>query len=247
MKQKTFLAKTSVAFLVVGSMGLAGCMPDENDPNRRTKIGAAGGAVTGAVIGAMVDDKEGRGALIGAAAGALVGGGVGYYMDSQQQEFERELAREREAHELEIERLRDDSLKLTLDSEVSFDSSRANVNPAFGNTLDKIARVLNRNDQSIVHVIGHTDNVGDEYANQRLSLRRAESVSDYLISYGVPRHRLRTEGRGENEPQTSNATVSGRQANRRVEIFVKPIVQGRERRAYESPRDYSRSYSRDYY
>jgi outer membrane protein OmpA-like peptidoglycan-associated protein len=63
-------------------------------------------------------------------------------------------------------------------------------------------------------------------------------VGDYLATSGVPRSRLRTEGRGEREPRDTNATEAGRQLNRRVEIFVKPVVEGQEQRAYESPRYY---------
>ena len=85
---------------------------------------------------------------------------------------------------------------------------------------------------------GAADTVASVAFNQRLSERRARSVADYLVSRGVDPQRLRTEGRGEREPRDSNATEAGRQLNRRVEIFVKPIVEGQEQRAYESPRYY---------
>lgn len=56
-----------------------------------------------------------------------------------------------------------------------------------------------------------------------------------MISRGVPAERLRSEGRGEREPRDSNATEAGRQLNRRVEVYMKPIVEGQEQKAYESP------------
>ena len=65
-----------------------------------------------------------------------------------------------------------------------------------------------------------------------------DEVDRLLASYGVPRQRLRTEGRGETEPREDNATEAGRQLNRRVEVFVKPVVEGQEQRAYEPPRYY---------
>jgi outer membrane protein OmpA-like peptidoglycan-associated protein len=217
------------------TIGVAGCAT-QNDPHQRAKVGAAVGAVAGAVLGHQLDDRSGR--WVGAAVGALAGGAVGHYMDNQQQEFESALQQEREANQLEIERLRDDTLKLTVDSEISFDFNRSDIKPAFRPSLDKLAQLITKYDRTVVHVVGHTDSVGSNTYNQSLSERRAMSVGDYLASYGVPRQRLRTEGRGESEPRDSNATEAGRQLNRRVEIFVKPIVQGQEQRAYESPRYY---------
>ncbi|MCB1790673.1 MAG: OmpA family protein [Gammaproteobacteria bacterium] len=217
------------------SIAVAGCAT-QNDPNERAKIGAAVGAVAGAVLGHQLDDDSGR--WVGAAVGALAGAGVGHYMDNQQRDFEAAMQREREANQLEIERLRDDTLKLTVDSEVSFDFGKSDIKPAFRPSLDKLANLLLKYDRTVVHVVGHTDSIGSESYNQGLSERRAMAVGDYLASYGVPRQRLRTEGRGETEPREDNATEAGRQLNRRVEVFVKPVVEGQEQRAYEPPRYY---------
>jgi len=210
---------------------VAGCATD--DPNRRAKIGAGVGAVAGAVIGHQISHNSGN--IIGAAVGALAGGAVGYYMDNQQKEFEAALRQEQEQHQLEIERLKDDTLKLSLDAEVSFDFNEAVIKPAFEPSLNKLADVLLKYDRTVVHVVGHTDSVGPEQYNQQLSQHRASAVVDYLAQRGVPLDRLRSEGRGESEPRASNATEAGRQLNRRVEIYVKPIVEGQESKAYESP------------
>jgi outer membrane protein OmpA-like peptidoglycan-associated protein len=219
--------------LTAGALTLAGCTTTD-DPNRRAKTGAAIGAIAGAIAGHQMDDDSGK--WVGAAIGALAGAGVGHYMDNQQRDFEQSLAAERQANQLEIERLKDDTLKLTLDSEVSFDFDRAEIRPGFRGSLDKLANVLLKYDRTVVHVIGHTDSVGSDAYNQQLSERRAYAVIDYLASHGVPRNRLRAEGRGEREPRATNATEAGRQLNRRVEIFVKPVVEGQEQRAYEPPR-----------
>lgn len=217
------------------AVGLAGCAT-QNDPNQRAKVGAAVGAVAGAVLGHQLDGRSGK--WVGAAVGALAGAGVGNYMDNQQQDFESSLQRERDTNQLDIERLRDDTLKLTVDSEVSFDFGKAAIKPSFRPSLDKLAQLLQKYDRTVVHVVGHTDSVGSDAYNLQLSQERAMAVGDYLASYGVPRQRLRTEGRGESEPRASNDTEAGRQLNRRVEVFVKPIVEGQEQRAYESPRYY---------
>jgi len=209
-------------------VSLASCVTTPNDPNAQAKqkgaMGAAMGAIAGAVIGYQGDHSGGalKGALIGAAAGGALGAGVGHYMDKQQAEFERQLATEQRSHQVEIERLRNENLKITMSSEVSFDFNSARVTPAFGTTLDKVGDILQRYNRSTVTIIGHTDNVGSDTYNQRLSEQRAESVARYIEGRGVERGRVFTEGRGESEPRASNASEAGRQLNRRVEMIIQP-------------------------
>lgn len=204
-----------------------------NDPYARTKTGAAVGAVAGAILGHQLDDDSGR--YVGAAIGALAGGAVGNYMDNQQRAFDQALYEEQQRHGLEIQRLQDGSLKLDIPSEVSFDLDRAEIKPAFRPTLDKVADILRQYDRSVVHIVGHTDSTGSDVYNQQLSQRRADSVAQYLASRGVDWQRLRTEGRGESQPRASNATEAGRQLNRRVELVIRPVVEGQEQRAYQYP------------
>jgi outer membrane protein OmpA-like peptidoglycan-associated protein len=211
---------------------LSGCAAD--DPNKKTKTGAAIGAAAGALVGYAIDDGTG-GVVAGAAVGALAGAGVGHYMDNQQQEFEAALADEQARHELEIQQLENETLKIDIASEVSFDFDSAGLKPAFTPTLNKVADILQRYPQTVIHVVGHTDSVGSESYNQRLSENRAQSVVDFLASRGVAANRLFAIGRGELEPRATNETEAGRQLNRRVEIFVKPIVEGQESEAYQAP------------
>jgi len=211
---------------------LSGCAA--NDPNQKTKAGAAIGAAAGALVGYAVDDGAG-GVIAGAAVGALAGGGVGRYMDNQQREMEAALADEQARHELEIRQLEDETLKIDIANEVSFDFDSAALKSAFTPTLSKVADVLQRYPNTIIHVVGHTDSVGSESYNQRLSERRAQSVVDYFSSRGVTAGRLYAIGRGETEPRATNETEAGRQLNRRVEIFVKPVVEGQESEAYQAP------------
>jgi len=188
----------------------------------RTATGAAVGAVLGGVAGAILDKNDVRGVAVGAAVGAAVGGSIGYLMDQQQKEFEKALEAERAARTAEVERVRDDLLKITLSNEVSFDFDSAEIKPAFRPTLQRLAEVLIKYERSRARIVGHTDSIGPEDYNLELSLRRAEAVRQALIEYGVPPERLTAEGRGEAEPRADNATEAGRQLNRRVEIYVSP-------------------------
>ncbi len=189
---------------------------------QRTATGAAVGAVLGGVAGAILDKNDVRGVAVGAAVGAAVGGSIGYLMDQQQKEFEKALEAERAARTAEVERVRDDLLKITLSNEVSFDFDSAEIKPAFRPTLQRLADVLIKYERSRARIVGHTDSTGPEDYNLELSLRRAEAVRQALIEYGVPPERLTAEGRGEAEPRADNATEAGRQLNRRVEIYVSP-------------------------
>jgi len=215
--------------LLVGgvSLALAGCI-SANDPNKHTKqnagVGAAVGAIAGAAIGYSQDRSGGalRGALIGGAAGGAIGAGTGYYMDKQQAEFERQLADERAANNVEIERLKNENLKITMNSEVSFDYDSAALKPAFVQTLDKVTDILNRYPRTTVKITGHTDNVGSAAYNQALSERRANAVKSDLTKNGLDPQRIFTEGMGKDQPRTSNDTEAGRQLNRRVEMLIIP-------------------------
>lgn len=222
MKQKLVIL-SAVCFFIIGLFGCATNTTHENT-KKGAGIGALVGAVSGAIIGYRNDHSGGalRGALIGGAAGGALGAGAGAYMDKQQTEFEQELANERAQHQIEIERQQNEILKLTMSSEVSFDFNSATLKSTFQSPLNKIAEIMSRYPQTQIVVVGHTDNVGSDQYNLDLSLRRANTVADYLIMRGVATSRLGTEGHGEIEPIASNETVTGRAQNRRVEIFVVP-------------------------
>lgn len=219
--------KSILTSLIIVTLILSGCIAAD-DPNKNTKqkagIGAAAGALAGALIGYGKDGGEGalKGALIGGAAGGAIGAGAGYYMDKQQAEFEQQLASERNAHQIEVERLQNENLKITMNSEVSFDFNSSRLQPAFESSLDKVSGILNRYPRSSIKIIGHTDNVGSEVYNQQLSEKRASAVGLALESREVNPSRIITSGRGESEPRTTNETEAGRQLNRRVEMLIIP-------------------------
>jgi outer membrane protein OmpA-like peptidoglycan-associated protein len=211
------------AFLALAGLALAGCTTTHADgttSTNKTAVGATLGAITGGILGNRASgDHRARNTVIGAAAGAAVGGGIGYAMDRQESELRQQLASERSQHAVEIERVRDDLLKLTLANEVSFDVNSATVKPSFKPSLTKVADVLKRYDSQMT-IVGHTDSTGSESYNQQLSERRARAVRDELVRLGVPSARLSAIGRGEFEPRADNGTEAGRQLNRRVEILV---------------------------
>lgn len=188
-----------------------------DDPNRRTKTGAAVGAATGAVVGGVVGNQSGNprtGAAVGAAVGAGVGAAVGRRMDNQQRELEQ-------IGGLEVNRTAEDELAVVLRNDVLFDVDSSALRSASRETLREVASVFNRYGDTVVIVEGHADSTGDADYNQRLSERRAESVRGYLIDQGVAGSRISARGRGESAPRASNDTAEGRQMNRRVEIRVR--------------------------
>lgn len=208
-----------------------GCATD--DPNRRAKTGAAVGAVAGAVVGHQMHDRNGR--FVGAAVGALTGAAVGNYMDRQQAALENALANELGRNAIRVTRVDEETLKLDLSSEATFAINSATVRSDFDASLAKLGQVVSQYEKTAVHLIGHTDDTGTDSYNQKLSETRAEAVSRRLMRSGVDRQRLRPRGFGETRPIASNTTKSGRSRNRRVEVYLKSIVEGRQDDAFRVP------------
>ncbi len=226
------MTRTSLVALLSAVLFLTACA---GDPNRRTKIGAGVGAVVGAITGSQLGDESTTNAAIGAAVGALAGGGVGRYMDNQQQELEQDLQAERAADMLNVTRLNGDALKIGVASDASFAVDSATLAPEAQTTFNKIAGVLKDYEKTAIHVVGHTDSSGSDQYNQKLSQQRAEAVAGFLTSRGVNSQRTLAWGRGESQPIASNDTAESRAANRRVDIVIKPIVEGQEKAAFTAP------------
>ncbi len=175
--------------------------------------GGAGGALLGGLIGGNT------GALIGAGVGSITGGAVGGYMDRQ----ERELRAATANTGIEVSR-EGDEIALNLPDNISFDFNSAVVRPELRTELEQVAKVLTSYPSTVVGIFGHTDNVGSEAVNQRLSEQRAQSVAGSLQSFGVPQARMQTQGFAFNQPVASNDTDEGRAKNRRVEIRIIPVT-----------------------
>jgi OOP family OmpA-OmpF porin len=101
-----------------------------------------------------------------------------------------------------------------------FDFNKATLKPEGMAKLDEAATVMTENADLTVSVEGHTDSVGSDAYNQKLSERRAQAAVDYLVSKGVDASRLQAVGYGESKPATSNDTAEGRAQNRRVDLVV---------------------------
>ncbi len=219
--------RTSWIAVIAGGALLAGCQTDPNKPMTHTQSGAMIGAIGGAVVGAMAYKKNRtKGAVVGAVGGGLAGAAVGNYMDSQKRDLEKNLAPEIQAGQARVQKLSDQVVVVTMTAQTAFDTDSAAVKPGFRSTLDKLADVVVRYGKTTLTVVGHTDSTGSNTYNQKLSEERALSVAQYLESRNVNGMRLATAGKGETVPVASNATESGRQANRRVEIYVEAVVQG---------------------
>jgi OmpA-OmpF porin, OOP family len=109
----------------------------------------------------------------------------------------------------------------TLGADASFDTGKAELKPQGKVRLDQLAAKLKDARVDSIAVTGHTDNVGSDAVNQRLSLRRAEAVKAYLMQRGIEPGKIRTAGRGKSTPLADNRSSAGRAKNRRVEVDIK--------------------------
>lgn len=117
----------------------------------------------------------------------------------------------------------DRGLVVTL-GDVLFATGQSTIVGANNSNLAKLAVFLNEYEDRTVMIEGHTDNVGEDSANMGLSQNRADAVKDYLVHQGIAASRLSTEGKGEGSPISNNATDTGRQQNRRVEVIIANIL-----------------------
>ena len=182
----------------------------------RTEKGAIIGAGAGGAIGGVIGNQTGstaRGAIIGAAVGGVVGAIIGNQMDKQAGELAQNIPGAK------VERV-GEGIQVTFESGLLFDFDSDRVRQQAATNLSNLASSLDKYPNTELLIVGHTDSDGPDTYNLNLSERRARSAADYLAAQGVARARLRTAGRGENEPVTTNDTNAGRQQNRRVEVAI---------------------------
>lgn len=195
-----------VCTLVLATMGCT-------VPGKRTAIGAGTGAAFGAGVGAIIghqSGEKGKGAAVGAVVGSLLGGGIGNYLDKQAKELEQIAETKRN----------EDSIITTLKNNILFDTGKANLKPEALESINQIADIIKKYPEDKIIVIGHTDNVGSDVLNQRLSEHRAQAVRLAMIGRGVPSGSIEQVGMGESNPIDSNDTEAGRARNRRVELQI---------------------------
>ncbi len=225
------MKKYLLAFL---SLAILAC---ESRPITGREKGALAGGALGAGLGAIVGNQvgnSGEGIAIGGAMGALSGAMLGNSFDTVDNELkDREERLRRQQQELDENRRLIDELRsrgadvrqtdrgvvISL-PDVLFKFDSAELTSGARRTAYDIANAIRGTHQRMISVEGHTDSVGTDSYNQRLSFERARSVGNELIRDGVPSSQVKTRGFGESRPIESNDTSYGRSKNRRVEVVL---------------------------
>jgi outer membrane protein OmpA-like peptidoglycan-associated protein len=208
------------AITLASALALTGCVSNNPDPNaNRTRDGAIVGGMLGAFLGAASNDEnQGRNAVLGAAAGAVAGGAIGAALDRQARDLRASMAND----DILI-RNTGNELIVTMPEGILFDFDSAAIRAGLQADLRALARNLQQYSNTTVDVIGHTDSDGSPEYNMDLSSRRAAAVAGVLLEEGVSPARVRSFGRGEEQPVATNLTAEGRAQNRRVEVIIRPI------------------------
>lgn len=190
-------------------------------------MNAGPGAGAAYLFGDVIGGRRDRARRILSAGGkALAANAVAAYMNRQESELRRETA----GTGVDVFRSGNE-LVVRMPSGLTFDHGSSEIKPQFRSTLNEVARILGSYRQTYVDILGHTDTSGAAEFNQALSLRRANSVRDYLVSRRVNRVRIATRGYGETMPlKAPDLNETDAAANRRVEIKLAPLVQGDNRR-----------------
>jgi len=175
--------------------------------------GAGVGAALGAVISNVTGGSKTQGAVIGGVVGSVAGALIGQRLDTQAKELQKVQG---------IENVKYDQQQQTINAELNvlFDIDKWNLKFSETTKLDNLASVFVKYPENIVMIEGHTDSTGSESHNLQLSQRRAASVESYLRAKNLGIASLSSEGYGSSRPVASNATSSGREQNRRVEIKI---------------------------
>ena len=175
-------------------------------------IGAAAGGAAGAIIG-RASGNTAMGTVIGATVGGVSGAIIGRKMDKQAEEIKNEVPG------VKVERV-GEGIVVEFTSNILFGFDNYALTPEAKGNLDKLVTILNKYPDTDIVILGHTDSKGSNAYNQKLSERRAGSVSGYLASKNIASARLTTKGFGETQPKYSNDTESGLAQNRRVEFAI---------------------------
>ncbi len=200
-----------LALAMAAQLGSTGCASWSRQ-SKGTVIGAGAGAAAGAAIGKATGSVA-RGAIIGAVVGGAAGAIIGHQMDQQAKEIAATV------EGATVTRV-GEGLVVTFDSGLLFDFDKAELRSVARTNLEHLAASLQKYPGENVMVIGHTDNIGTEEYNQKLSEARAQAAATFLQQQGIDATRIRTRGMGEADPVSSNETAEGRQLNRRVELAL---------------------------
>ncbi|MBS1496606.1 MAG: OmpA family protein [Bacteroidetes bacterium] len=217
--KKILFFTTSISFL------LAGCDATKraSKQDKGVVIGATGGAVIGGILGNNIGkgNNTALGAIIGAAVGGVAGGIIGNKMDRQAEKIKTEIPGAK------VERV-GEGIDVTFDENnpdgtkagVYFATNKYDINANSKLALDKMVKIFAEYPETNILVEGHTDNVGTDAYNMKLSERRANAVGDYLKAAGVATSRFTIKWYGESQPKVDNSTPENRALNRRVEFAI---------------------------
>jgi OOP family OmpA-OmpF porin len=112
------------------------------------------------------------------------------------------------------------SEKVTFAADAFFDYAKSDLKPEAKAKLDDLVSKTAGVNLEVVIAVGHTDSTGNVELNQKLSVARADAVKNHLVSKGIEKNRVYTEGKGDKQPVADNKTNEGRAKNRRVEVEV---------------------------
>lgn len=202
--RKLLFALPIAAFLIMGC--------NATKTQKGAVIGGAAGAVGGTIIGKAAGNKT-LGTIIGAAVGGTAGAIIGHDMDKQAEQIKKQIPGAK------VERV-GEGIQVEFNEKILFAFSKSDLSDSAKMNLDHLAKILSDNPNTNIEIQGHTDSRGTEEYNMGLSLRRANSVRDYLISQGIDPARMTVKGYGETAPAYSNDTPEGMAKNRRVEFLI---------------------------
>jgi outer membrane protein OmpA-like peptidoglycan-associated protein len=206
---RKLLVLSLCAVFVLGTLSGCGSMKKRD---KGAIIGAVGGAAAGAAVGKAAGNTA-VGAILGAVVGGAAGAYIGNYMDKQAEEIRNDI------EGATVERV-GEGIKITFASGILFDIDKSNLRPVAQQNITELSRILKKYDDTKILIEGHTDATGPEDYNMDLSIRRAQSVMNYLTAQEVMPTRITVQGYGEEQPVADNQTADGRQQNRRVEIAI---------------------------
>jgi outer membrane protein OmpA-like peptidoglycan-associated protein len=201
----------AAAFLTAGTTGCAS-LQNLTKTQKGAIVGGAAGTAVGAVVGKYAGSTT-KGAIIGAVMGGAAGAVIGHRMDEKAQEIEAKLP------DAKVERV-GEGILVTMPSGLLFDFDSSTLRAASQKDLANLAGTLTDMSDTELLVAGHTDSVGADDYNMKLSQRRAQAAANYLMTRGVAGSRINVQGLGESEPVASNDSAAGRQSNRRVEVAI---------------------------
>jgi len=208
--------RAAACTLAATALLLTGCA-NMSERERGTAAGAGIGAIGGAAIGAATGGRAGTGAVVGGVLGAVAGNLWSKRMEDRRVALEQATR----GTNVEVSRTADNQLKLNIPNDVSFDTNSYAIKPELRSVLDPFAASLRDDPTARIAIVGHTDSTGNAAINNPLSVERAQSVRDYLVTRGVSPTRVETAGRGDREPIADNNSDAGRAKNRRVEIYLR--------------------------